>query len=485
VGGRGRRDVSPTVGSIREFVGWRARRIEIDVRAAVVLFTRDLRVHDQPALAEAASTAESVVPLFVLDDEIVRTFGAPNRLSFLSDALADLDRSLRDLGSALVVRRGDVVGECVAVASEVGASAVFVSEDVSAYAQQREDRLRRALGERRTALSAHPGVTVVPPGVLSPSGGGHRFMVFTPYWRRWRVEPRRAVLRPPERLTTSNAGGGADVLARLRDLLPAATAANLPRGGEAEGRRRLERWLRGGLKRYGMRRDDLALDATSGLSPYLHFGCLSPLEVAEKAARSKGAEAFVRQLCWRDFHHQLHAADPSISVRDLRPRRDSWRDDPGGLAAWKEGRTGYPIIDAGMRQLLAEGTMHNRARLLTASFLTKHLYIDWRLGAAHFGRHLVDGDVALNNGNWQWVAGTGADTRPNRVLNPIRQARRFDPDGAYVRRWVPELEPVQGTDVHQPWLVDPRLRRGYAEPIVDHDDALMRFRAARSATTSS
>jgi deoxyribodipyrimidine photo-lyase len=198
-----------------------------------------------------------------------------------------------------------------------------------------------------------------------------------------------------------------------------------------------------------------------------------------------GGESFVRQLCWRDFHYQLHAADPSISTRDLRSRGDVWRDDPDALAAWKEGCTGYPIVDAGMRQLLAEGTMHNRARLVTASFLTKHLYLDWRLGASHFGRHLVDGDVASNAGNWQWVAGTGADTRPNRVLNPMRQARRFDPNGDYVRRWVPELAVIEGADIHEPWRDDAVLSENYPKPIVEHEAAVARFRVARSARSGS
>ena len=237
--------------------------------------------------------------------------------------------------------------------------------------------------------------------------------------------------------------------------------------------------MRDGLADYDARRDDLAVEGTSGLSPYLHFGCLSPLEVAHRATPEPGGEAFVRQLCWRDFHHQLLDADPGIARRDLRPRHDRWRDDADALAAWKEGRTGYPIVDAGMRQLRAEGTMHNRARLVTASFLAKHLYLDWRLGAAHFAQHLVDGDVANNIGNWQWVAGTGADTRPNRVFNPTRQARRFDPDGAYVRRWVPELEAVDGPDVHEPWRLGHLRPAAYASPIVDHEEAVRRFLEAR------
>jgi deoxyribodipyrimidine photo-lyase len=200
------------------------------------------------------------------------------------------------------------------------------------------------------------------------------------------------------------------------------------------------------------------------LSPYLHFGCVSPVELVGRADRRKrGVEPFLRQLAWRDFHHQVLAARPEAAHRDYRPRGDRWHRDDEALQAWRDGRTGYPLVDAGMRQLAREGWMHNRARLVTASFLTKHLYVDWRLGARHFFDLLVDGDIANNALNWQWVAGTGTDTRPNRVLNPTLQAKRYDPAGAYVRRYLPEL----GTPDYPP-------------PIVDHRDAVAAFRAARS-----
>ena len=243
--------------------------------------------------------------------------------------------------------------------------------------------------------------------------------------------------------------------------------------------------------RYDHSHDDLAADATSRLSPYLHFGCLSPLEVAERASAVAVGASFVRQLAWRDFYHQLLDARPETSHDDMRARGDRWRKDEEGLAAWKEGRTGYPIVDAGMRQLLREGFIHNRARLITASFLTKDLYVDWREGAGHYLDWLVDGDVANNSGNWQWVAGTGADTRPNRVFNPIRQAKRFDPRGEYVRRYVPELAGIGDATVHEPWKLEAAERAGldYPEPIVDHAEATARFlrrrRVSREQTRSS
>ena len=405
------------------------------LKTGVVLFTRDLRLHDHPALAAAAERAERIVPLFVLDDALLAAFGAPNRVAFLLDALADLDASLRRRGGALVLRRGNAVAETFRTAVETGAEAVFVSEDVSAYAQQRERRLRRTLASARIELEVFPGVTVVPPGDLAPAGA-HHFRVFTPYWRRWREQPRRGVLAAPERVELPDGVETADV---PRDLETGRTAPELPPGGEAAGRRRFEAWLDDGIERYAELADDLAADATSRLSPYLHFGCVSAGEVVERALEREGSEPFVRQLCWRDFNHQLLAARPETAHEDLRPRAGVWRDDEEGFAAWREGRTGYPLVDAGMRQLMHEGFMHNRARLVTGSFLTKHLGIDWRRGAEHFFEHLVDGDVANNTGNWQWVAGTGTDSRPYRKLSPQRQAERFDPHGVYARRYIPEL----------------------------------------------
>jgi deoxyribodipyrimidine photo-lyase len=419
-------------------------------RTTVVLFTRDLRVHDHPALAEAAAVSERVVPLFVLDDSLLASACArPNRVQFLLESLGDLDESLRALGGRLVVRRGDPAREAVAVARASGAHAVFASADVSAFAQRRARRLAEGCAAHGIEHRAFPGVTVVAPGALLPSGGDH-FRIFTPYWNRWRAVPLRARVPKPRRLVLPS-GLAAGVLPRRRDLVRGATSPDLMPGGETRARIRLVTWCRRDVTRSAEHHDTPAAEGTSRLSPYLHFGCLSPLEVGSRCPTSAAGEAFLRQLCWRDFHHQVTAAFPAIAHRDYRPRGRRWRDDAELLAAWKAGRTGYPIIDAGMRQLAAQGWMHNRARLLTASFLVKDLGLDWRLGARHFLDLLVDGDIANNSGNWQWVAGTGNDTRPNRTFNPVRQALRFDPDGTYVRRWVPELASVPGPRVHIPW----------------------------------
>jgi deoxyribodipyrimidine photo-lyase len=438
-----------------------------DGRTTVVLFTRDLRVHDHPALAEAAAVSERVVPLFVLDDSLLASDHArPNRVQFLLESLADLDESLRWLGGRLVVRRGDPVREALVIARAAGAHAIFTSADVSAFAQRRASRLAQECAAHGIEHRDFPGMTVVAPGAVLPSGGDH-FRVFTPYWNRWRAVPLRARVSKPRRLVLPS-GLAVGVLPDRADLVGGATSPHLMPGGETRARVRLATWCRGDVTRYAERHDAPAAEGTSRLSPYLHFGCVSPVEVASRYPVRGASEAFLRQLSWRDFHHQVTAAFPAIAHTDYRPRGRRWRSDAGLLEAWKAGRTGYPIVDAGMRQLAVEGWMHNRARLLTASFLVKDLGLDWRLGARHFLDLLVDGDIANNSGNWQWVAGTGNDTRPNRTFNAVRQALRFDPDGTYVRRWVPELASVPGPRIHTPWALDPaeRDRLEYCEPLV-------------------
>lgn len=419
---------------------------------AVVLFTRDLRVRDQPALATAVREHEHVIPLFVFDERLSRS---ANRLAFLLDAVADL-RS--NLGGALVVRRGDPV----TAISDLTPSCVYVTADWSLYARERERRLREVVPVR-----VLPGASVVEPGVIAPSASDH-YRVFTPYWRAWRAAPRREVIPLVHTVLLPTSVDMGD-LPTLRDLTGRAPSPELPRGGETAGRQRLERFLASGLSRYSSERDALARDATSRLSPYLRFGCISPLEVAELLGTNADQEELLRQLCWRDFCLQLLAAFPRLPVDDFRPRAVEWRTDEDALEAWREGRTGIPVVDAGLRQLAREGWMPNRARMLAASLLTKDLGIDWRLGAEHFLELLVDGDPASNSANWQWVAGTGTDPRPNRTFNPVRQARRFDPDGSYVRRHVHELAALEAPRIHEPWLLgaDTLARLGYPPPLVD------------------
>jgi len=449
------------------------------VSTAIVLFNRDLRLRDNPSLA-AAARAERTVPLFVLDQKLLDSrFAAPNRVAFMLEALRDLDGSLRRAGGRLLIRRGDPVREAISVARECGAGELHVSADWSAYARQREERLRAACEEERIAFHTHGGTTLVAPGTVTPAGGDH-FKVFTPFHRAWAEVPLRPHAATPRRLSLPPrlAVGR---LPALRSALSSPPSPRRAKGGEDVGWRRMRAFLRDGLAGYEAGHDDLAADATSSLSPYLRFGCISLLELLSEARSRPGGAAYARQLCWRDFHHQVLAAFPELPRRDYRPRGDRWSRSQRAFEAWREGRSGYPIVDAAMRQLLEEGRMHNRARMIAASFLTKDLYLDWRWGAGHFWDLLSDGEIANNAGNWQWVAGTGNDTRPNRVFNPLRQAHRFDPEGEYVRRYLPELEAVEGSAVHEPWRLPSGQRRqlDYPEPIVDHDDAAATFLARR------
>lgn len=444
--------------------------------SAVVVFTRDLRLHDHPAL-RAATAATAAVPLFVFDDAILSgRFNRPNRTQYLLQSLTDLDGSLRARGGRLVVRRGGWVAEVLGAAREAGAATVHVSDDVTPFARRRLAALEAAGAGVGVGVVRHPGTTVVPPDALRSSGGGH-FQVFTPYHRRWLEAARRPVLAPPDAVRVPDVVADAP-LPRLADLVAGAPSPEVVAGGESAARAALDAWVKARLAEYGDRHDDLPGDATSRVSAALRFGCVSPAELEQELTGRPGAEPFVRQLCWRDFYAQALLARPDAAWGDYRRRGDAWHDDPERFAAWAEGRTGYPVVDAAMRQLRREGFVHNRARMVAASFLTKDLYLDWRLGAREFLDWLVDGEIANNNLNWQWTAGTGADTNPHRIFNPTVQARRFDPDGDYVRRYVPELRAVPGKAVHEPWKLPAAVREAldYPPPIVDHHEAIAEYK---------
>jgi deoxyribodipyrimidine photo-lyase len=441
---------------------------------AIVWFRRDLRTHDHPALREALARHGEIVPFFCLDDRLLHGRHASGpRTQFMLECLRDLDASL---DGRLVVRRGPPERELARIAREAGAEDVYFSADVSPFARGRGRRVH-ATGLR---LHARPGLTIA--GDL----GG--YSVFSPFHRRWTGEPRREVLAAPRKLRGPRLGG--DGVPSLEELGLRQEVDEPMAGGEAEARRRLTNFLRGPVGAYG--EDE---QRSSRLSPYLHFGCVSPREVESRLPGGEGPEAFRRQLAWRDFYHQVLLHNPENATQEHQARyRGSlaWEYDDERLRAWQEGRTGYPLVDAGMRQLRREGWMHNRARLVVASFLTKDLGIDWRLGERWFMRLLLDGDEANNNGNWQWIASVGVDPQPayRRIYNPARQMERFDPRGTYVRRHVPELRDVPDEHLREPWRMPDELQRAsgcvigrdYPAPIVDHlearREALERYRAA-------
>ncbi len=451
---------------------------------ALVWFRRDLRLHDHPALRAALDSADAVVPVFCFDDALLRGRHASGpRTQFLLECLADLDAALRRRGSRLILRHGPPQRELPALARELGAQAVHLSADVGPFARRRQREVKAALGSH-VAFSAHPGLFAVDrlDAILTQSGDP--YTVFTPFQRNWTAQPRRDVLGAPLRLPAPPAGLGAADLPTLRELgLEQECEAPAP-GGEGAGRERLRRFLADAVRGYDGGRDELAGGAVSRLSPYLHFGCVSPREVEHRLPDGAGAAAYRRQLCWRDFYAHVIGHHPANARSEFQARYRGtirWSRAETRFTAWCDGRTGYPVVDAAMRQLRREGWMHNRARLVVGSFLTKDLAIDWRWGERWFMRMLLDGDEASNNGNWQWIASVGVDPQPafRRMFNPARQQERFDPAGAYVRRYVPELTDVPDTYLAEPWTMPDdvqerarcRIGREYPAPIVDHPQA--------------
>ncbi len=448
---------------------------------AVVLFTRDLRVEDNPALVAACRNASLVVPVFVFDPRLTGTrYGSPRRLARLHAAVGQLRQAIEARGGRLLVRRGATVEELHRIVVETQADAVHLMDDVSGFARARQANIE-AMAARQggVRVHTHPGVAVVAAGAIRPSGGDH-YRVFTPYWRRWRLEPRSEPLAAPAHVPTPPGPVDGD-LPPLEDMM-GTVPVEVPsaEAGSGAARRQLDAWVSGPLAEYETLRDDPGA-STSRLGAALHLGTLSAAMVVDKLDEDRAAHAaFLRQLCWRDFNGQLLAFNPTMVHTELRHAR-TWVDDPEAFTAWRDGMTGYPLIDAGMRQLAREGWMHGRVRMVVASFLTKHLGIDWRLGAWHFMDHLVDGDVANNFAQWQWAAGTGTDTRPGRMFDPVAQSRRHDPTGRWLRAQLPELAELDESVVHTPW----RAPRGgahdaYPGRIVDHAEARARFDALRA-----
>lgn len=436
----------------------------------VMWFRRDLRLSDNPALVAALDAGEDVLGLFVVDPRIANRDTPRTRRLFAS--LAQLNH---DMGSNLVVRKGDPSELVPQIAKEVGATQVHASAESTPFGRLRDHRVQAALEDVGVEFVRTGCPYAVGPGTIF-TGSDTPYKVFTPFSREWRDHGwREPAPRPkdPSWFTGSVTGEEFELPRRQGEVKQAGEQAALAQWKE---------FLDDGLGCYDKERDRPDLDSTSRMSVRLKYGEVHPRTLladiaAHPDGRTKDAQTYVTELCWREFYADVLWHNPDSAWHDLNSQLAGISYDEGAetdelIEAWKQGKTGFPIVDAGMRQLLAEGWMHNRLRMITASFLTKDLHVWWPIGARHFLDHLIDGDVASNNHGWQWTAGTGTDASPYfRVFNPITQGLKFDPKGEYVRRWVPELAHLEGKAAHEPWKSDDGYRESYPRQILDHGEA--------------
>jgi deoxyribodipyrimidine photo-lyase len=440
---------------------------------SIMWFRRDLRLADNPALIQAVEAADEVVPVFVLDPALWRPAGAPRRAYLLASL-----HSLRDSIGGLVVRSGDPADELALLAADTGAASVHAAADFGPYGRRRDAEVEQRLSELRVPLVQTGSPYAVAPGTLH-TAADQPFSVFSPFSKAWQAHgwPEPAAL--PDTVSWSLRAESSPL---PQPEIPAGVA--IPPAGEAAAVRRWRTFLEQRLDSYGNARNRPDLEATSRMSVHLKWGEIHVrtllADLASSRANATSVQRYRTELAWRDFYADVLLRRPDSAREYYRPEfADLAYQEPGGqFDAWCEGRTGYPIVDAGMRQLLAEGWMHNRVRMIVASFLVKDLHIDWRHGARHFMRHLVDADLASNMHGWQWTAGSGTDPAPYyRVFNPIVQGEKFDPDGVYIRRYVRELRDVAAPEIHQP-----------RNPIVDHaverQRALADYETVRERRTS-
>jgi deoxyribodipyrimidine photo-lyase len=485
---------------------------------------RDLRVADNRALAEATADAEvsantehaadgDVLPVFVLDPQILDHAGPP-RVAVLLDALESLREDYRELGGDLLVVRGDPREELPRIADEYGAEAVYWNRDYSGLAAERDSEVRLALDDAGVSRAAYHDAVLHEPGSIRTNKGEH-YSVFTYFWKKWRDREKADPFDAPEAgqvVDSSRIGERPDAgVPTLADLGFEKPEAEVPPAGTEAARDQLEAFCEDAIFRYEEDRDYPAKGASSRLSHHLKYGTIGVREVwdatedameradgnpeADDAEPEEGTEAasvreYQSQLAWREFYAHVLSARPDVVSRNYKSYENDieWREDEAALQAWKDGRTGYPIVDAGMRQLRAEAYMHNRLRMVVASFLTKDLLLDWRAGYDWFREKLADHDTANDTGGWQWAASTGTDAQPYfRIFNPMTQGERYDPDAEFVKRYVPELADAYPDDIHG-WheLSDEereRIAPDYPAPIVDHgerrEEAIAMFERAR------
>ncbi len=458
-------------------------------------FRQDLRLSDLPGLAAAAATGCPVLPVYVLDTKNPANWqpGAASRW-WLHHSLAALSGQLNALGGQLHLFSGDPACILPALARRVGASDIFCSKQYKPWAWRLESQLSSLLRKDDIELKPFQGTLLWNPTSIS-NKSGQPYRVFTPFWRTCREAGHPEVPAGSiAKVRWHKTGIQSETLTswNLQPVKPdwAAHWGQIWQPGEEGAIKRLQRFMAESLPGYGNGRDFPAMQSTSRLSAHLHFGEIAPTRVYHTLLQNKAmdlstdsdTDKFLSELGWREFSYHLLYHFPHITEREFKPgfAKFPWSGSAEQYSVWKAGETGYPIVDAGMRELYATGTMHNRVRMIVASFLCKHLLIDWRAGQRWFWDTLVDADLASNSCSWQWVAGSGADAAPYyRIFNPVTQSRKFDADGAYIRRWVPELTPLPNRYIHEPWTAPQKvletfglsLGLDYPRPIVDHRSA--------------
>lgn len=453
-------------------------------RTIIVWFRNDLRIHDHPALATASTDADQVIPVFILNSDILKGDRASsNRNRFLLESLTDLKNSLHELGADLVIRNGLAADELTKLAIENNADAVYYTADYTPYAIKRDKAVKASLAKHTVEYRSFAGRLIVSALDSLRTKSGNQHKVFTPFWKNWQQIGRREIATVPSKLSMpKNMNvGKLPVLSAITNK--AELSPDVLSGGETAGRKRMHDFMDNDIAEYHNTSNIMSLAGTSRLSSYLHFGCISPLEAESLLPDNQGARSWGRQLAWRDFYNYILFNNPANLKLEYQEkyRALKWPQNKQLLTAWQQGKTGYPAVDAAMRQLNQEGWMHNRARLIVGSFLTKDLWIDWRDGEAYFMRMLIDGDNANNNGNWQWIASVGVDPAPvyRRLYNPSSQRDTYDPDGIYVRRFLPELKNVPDKYLSEPWTMPQDVQdesgciigKDYPKPIVDHKQA--------------